>query len=552
MAININKIIKIFCVIITILIIIILSRGCDVIARIELNGNEEITLYQNSPFTDPGYNIIDDNGDYYVKVDSNINTNNVGIYQIDYSLYDKFDKYISTVTRKIIVNEDKNTDINMYLKGDEEEYFFLNEYVDHGIEVYNGNVDVTSDVNVISNVKPNVVGRYEVKYQIYSGSVLKEVIRKVNIIDYDIKEEINEIDLVINLTIECDDYYYTVLPSGKKIYSKYIDYHYNDIGEYNFDIYLKNGSHKKYITSINNIDKEGPNGICKLYYDNNQTTITITANDLSGISKYSYNGLEFYGNTTTINRLATNVIVKAYDKRNNYTDIICKAEYGLGFRRVNVTDDGRVREKLGYIKCNTRVSKESQELASLVSSYGYKTRGAVAASALYLATYKYDLPYFWGGKYVQKGFNPEWGCPHRVYGENHCTRVTGTSECEWGLDCTGLVSWAFAQAGFNYNVIRQDSLSEGSWGNFNARTHKYDFNKNNMYYINQIKPGDIVHREGHVGLVIGVDTSRIQIVEMLGPLFVSTLDKTTGRGLSKQKGFTDFVLMDEFYMMYGN
>ena len=220
MAININKIIKIFCIIITILIIIILSRGCDVIARIELNGNEEITLYQNSPFTDPGYNIIDDNGDYYVKVDSNINTNNVGIYQINYSLYDKDDKYISTVTRKIIVKEDKNTDINMYLKGDEEEYFFLNEYVDHGIEVYNGNIDITSDVNVISNVKPNVIGRYEVKYQIYIGNDIKEVIRKVNIIDYDIKEEINLNDyeklcydnVKLNLEIygifsECSDEY---------------------------------------------------------------------------------------------------------------------------------------------------------------------------------------------------------------------------------------------------------------------------------------------------------------------------------------------------------
>lgn len=552
--INLNKIIKIFVFIIIILIIILLLKSCSPKAKLELIGEGEITIYQNSTFKDPGYNIIetDKPDDFYVTTEGYININKPGIYQLEYNLHNKNDKVIYTLSRQVIVMEDTLTNVYMKLKGDEEEYFFVNDYVDHGIEVYRDDIDISNEVNVISNINQTVIGKYEVKYQITNGSYEKETIRRVNIIDYDIKENIDYVNLVIDLTVECDNFDYIILPDGKKVYSKYTSYKFDNPDNYEFDIYLKSGSHKKYNINIESIDNSGPVGTCKVNYENNKTTVTMNVTDPSGINKYSYNGLDFYGNTTLINSIVSNITIRAYDKRNNYSDIKCSAEYGTGFRNINVTNDGRVVGKQGYIKCGTEVSKESQEVEVLMQGYGYKTRGAVAAAGAYLATYKYDLPYFWGGKWVKKGFNPDWGCPHAVYGKQVCSKSIGTSQCEWGLDCTGLVSWAFAQAGFDYNVIRQDSMSEGSWGNFNARTHRYDFNKNNMNYINQIKPGDIVHREGHVALVIGVDANNIQIVEMLGPIFVSTLDKTTGRGLSKQKGFTDFVLMDEFYTMYGN
>ena len=35
-------------------------------------------------------------------------------------------------------------------------------------------------------------------------------------------------------------------------------------------------------------------------------------------------------------------------------------------------------------------------------------------------------------------------------------------------------------------------------------------------------------------------------------LYKETIDKNTGRGLTGQKGFTDFVLMEDFYKLYGN
>ena len=552
--INLNLIIKIFVFVIIILAGVLLFGSLGSKAKLELIGENEITIYQNSVFTDPGYNITetDKPDDFYVTTEGFVNINKTGIYNIEYLLHSKNGKTISTLSRKVIVLEDKLTNVNIKLKGDEEEYFFVNDYIDHGAEAYRDDIDISNEINIVSDIKSETIGKYEVKYQITNGNYEKEAIRKVNIIDYYINENIDYVNLVIDLTIECDNFDYVILPDGKKVYSKYTSYNFDDVGNYDFDVFLKSGSHKKYTINIASIDSTGPTGTCKVTYDNNKTNVTMNVTDPSGISKFSYNGLDFYGNTTLINSIVPNITIRAYDKRNNYSDIKCRAEYGTGFRNINVSNDGRVQGKQGYIKCGTDVSKESQEVEALMQSYGYKTRGAVAAAGAYLATYKYDLPYFWGGKWVKKGFNPDWGCTHHVYGKQVCSKAVGSDSCEWGLDCTGLVSWAFAQAGFDYDVIRQDSMSEGRWGNFNARTHRYDFNKNNMNYINQIKPGDIVHREGHVGLVIGVDANNIQIVEMLGPIFVSTLDKTTGRGLSKQKGFTDFVLMDEFYTMYGN
>ena len=549
--INLNKIIKIL-VIVIILTIVLLSRGCNGTVEIQLIGNEKITIPQNGQYIDLGYNIVgtDNTDDFYVDVSGSVNTNKVGVYPIEYILYNKNGKYISKVKRQVTVTNDKLSNISMYLKGEEEEYFFINDYIDHGIEVYNGSTDISDEVDVISNVDIENIGKYEVRYQIYNNSDFKEMIRKINIIDFDIVKEINEVDLVINLNIDCEDYYYTILPDNTKVYSKYVNYSYDEIGEYEFDIYLRSGSHKKYTVYIDSVDNIGPSGTCTIYYDNSKTTITVNAQDPSGISKYSYNGLDFYGNTTMINSIATNVVIRAYDKRYNYTEIKCKAEYTNSFRNVSTS-------KNGWVKCKTNFIKENNELEMLMQGYGYKTRGAVSAAAVYLLEYKYDIPYFWGGKYILKGFNPSWGCEQTHKTGSYCSRPTNSdhSLCEWGLDCTGYTTWAFIQAGFDRSVVRLDNQSEGKWGNFSAKQHKYAFSNNNISFANQIKPGDIVWSStdtgGHVGLVIGVDNDSVQIANMVGPIRTTVIKKTGGR-VSGNWNFTHFVLMDEFYMMYGN
>ncbi len=550
-----SKIIKIIVGAIIVILIILLLRGCEDKAKLELLGSNEMMIYQNDRYIEPGYNILETNNpeEFYVNVDGFVNTNKTGTYTLEYSLYNKKGKAVSKAVRTVTVLEDTLSNISMYIKGEQEEYFFIDTYVDHGIEAYNKSDDITNNVYIDSNVNPSVAGDYQVKYQVYSGTNIKEVIRIIHIVDFDIEEDIDEKNLMINLDVNCDDYYYTILPDGTRSYSRYVSYDYNEIGEYEFDIHLKNDSHKKHVVTITTIDREGPVGTCTLYYDHSTTIINVNATDASGIGKYSYNGLDFYTSSTKINSLISNVTVKVYDKHDNETDIKCKAELEAGFRKINVTEDGRVKNKSGHIKCGTSVAKENAELDLLMQSYGYKTRAAVAAAATYLANYKYDIPYFWGGKTVAKGLDPTWGCRRSHSTAHNCSVAFNSdkSACAYGLDCGGLVRWAYVQAGFDTSILRGEDIVTQRWGTFNPKQHKYNFNTNNLAYANQLKPGDLVHRTGHIGVIIGVDKDTVQVAEMLGPLFVSTVDKYTGRGLSKQKGFTEFVLMDEFFKTYG-
>ena len=78
-------------------------------------------------------------------------------------------------------------------------------------------------------------------------------------------------DLGHKFLFNCENYYYTLLPDGTKEYSSDVSYGFDNIGEFTFDVYLKNNSHKKYIVKITSIDNSGPIGTCSLYHDNNKT-----------------------------------------------------------------------------------------------------------------------------------------------------------------------------------------------------------------------------------------------------------------------------------------
>ena len=58
---NISRIITFVVLIIVVIAIILLLRGNGDTAKIELIGGNEIVIYQNDQFSDPGYNIIDSN-----------------------------------------------------------------------------------------------------------------------------------------------------------------------------------------------------------------------------------------------------------------------------------------------------------------------------------------------------------------------------------------------------------------------------------------------------------------------------------------------------------
>ncbi len=553
---NLSKLITIVVLIIVVIAIILLINGSGDKAKLQLVGLDKMIIYQNDQYKDPGYMIANTNSTdgYYVNVEGVVNTNKIGVYTLKYMLYNKKGTLVSTANREVIVLEDNLSNVILELIGDEEEYYFVNDYTDKGAEAYQRNKDITTLININSNVIPSVPGQYEVTYELNINNKIKSVTRKVNIIDLKVEEDIDLSNLEINLLVNCDDYSHTILPSGAKEYSKDISYSFSDIGVYEFEVVLKSGSRKKYSVDITTIDNEGPTGTCVVNYDDNKTTIIVNATDKSGIEKYSYNGLDFYNNTTTINSIATNVTVRVYDKMRNYTDIKCKAELSEGFRKIDIDDTGHVKNKKGWIKCNSNTTQASQELDNIVKSYGYKTRAAVASAATYLANYEYNIPYFWGGKTGKIGIDPTWGCNKSHKTDHNCSKPVASdrSVCEYGLDCGGLVKWSFLQAGFDADTVRGEDIVTLRWGKFNPKEHLYKFNSNNMAYINQIKPGDIVHKPGHVALVIGVEKDTLQVAEMTGPVIITIIKKSNGASINRQSSFTEFVLMEDYFKMYGS
>lgn len=53
------------------------------------------------------------------------------------------------------------------------------------------------------------------------------------------------------------------------------------------------------------------------------------------------------------------------------------------------------------------------------------------------------VSYFWGGKYNEVGWNPLWGIPRRVTSQG--SKTTGKVR-NYGLDCSGFVTWSFVNA----------------------------------------------------------------------------------------------------------
>ena len=554
---KIKKIIIIAIIIIVFIIILrLLSQNKTESAYIELVGNQVMIINQNDVFKDPGYEIMGttNENNYYMNVDGYVNSNISGSYNLTYSLYRKDGTLMHELIRQVIVLDNALTYVDVYLKGENEEYYFPNDYIDNGAEAYNKDELITDQLVIESNVRENEIGDYDVRYQIVSNNNYVEAVRKVHIVNYNIEREIDEKNQVINFMVKCDGYSHTVLPDGNEVYSKYISMSYNDVGTYEFDIYLKSGSHKKYLVEINEIKKEEEHqepekpkipsvkitGSCSLAYKNNKTRITMKLNSPSQVSRYIVNGMQYKTNPITVTGTLGKVTVIVFNKANKPFTIKCENTFSGGFFQIN-------ESKLGWFPCNNDVSAANQELAAKINSYGERTRAAVATAAAYLANYKFNIQYFWAGKYDQKGLNPKWGCNAGVVEKQYCSVKTGPNSCQLGLDCTGFRKWAFIQAGFDTGVVPRYG---NVWGDWNGYKYQYTFGSSGDA-AKYIKAGDTVSTDDHVGVVIGVEGDRIQVAHESGGIKVSILSKSTGRSLNSNGDFKYFTLMDEYYRMYG-
>ena len=135
-----------------------------------------------------------------------------------------------------------------------------------------------------------------------------------------------------------------------------------------------------------------------------------------------------------------------------------------------------------------------------------------------------------------------WGCslysnPAKRYMDN-------------GLDCSGFVSWALLNSGFDVKDVG---------AGFSVNSDLTDFGDlktltESLATSNTIKPGDLLHSNaagGHIAIIIGVDSEYYYVAQALWYDEVGVI-------ISKYKknnlpnSFSEVVLMDKYYINDGN
>ena len=228
-----------------------------------------------------------------------------------------------------------------------------------------------------------------------------------------------------------------------------------------------------------------------------------------------------------------------------------------------------VNNKKEALPCNKysldEVNTMDKYLEYIINEVGYNTRaGAVEAARFLTLQFKYKINYFYEngrlytaggrtladgeGRWYRKGLylhdekkkqvtisnrGPAiWGCP--MY-----EGITGKTTAN-GLDCSGFVTWALVNAGFD-----PKDIGAGISSNYDLSDlgEKLTINKDNINSSN-IKIGDLFSRNGHIGMLAGIDNGTYYIAESLDTdlhIQVTTKEKIL------KSDWKYIILMDNFY-----
>lgn len=170
---------------------------------------------------------------------------------------------------------------------------------------------------------------------------------------------------------------------------------------------------------------------------------------------------------------------------------------------------------------------------------GAGTREGVVTAAVSLVNFLYDnyrfrLPYYWGGEYQNYGVSGGFGGRTTPR-----TSTYGTTYNYAGFDCSGFVSWAIKNGG--YNIGRNTTMGFHD---------KFSSNSCNITSYDCIgKPGDLINsRNSHVQMIVAVDQNagKYMVVEATGSqgLIMREWDMHIGNTSGEQ---TLILNMDSFY-----
>ena len=243
---------------------------------------------------------------------------------------------------------------------------------------------------------------------------------------------------------------------------------------------------------------------------------------------------------------------------------------------VNVTNLIVTRPKTGYdfnksnLTCKKYSTEENELLDQIlkdrINDVGYKTRAGVVEAARFLTLdFPYRINYFYEngrqttnnvdgeGRYYHTGlylseskyssitgsqYGPKmWGCSmyDRPIGKNNIN----------GLDCSGFVSWALLNGGFDVKDVG------AGWSNKLDLTDYGEVRKITSSLINSnvIKVGDLLHSTkagGHIGIIVGLDSTYYYVAQALWYNEVGVIITPIKKSKLSDE-FPHVVLMDKYY-----
>lgn len=189
------------------------------------------------------------------------------------------------------------------------------------------------------------------------------------------------------------------------------------------------------------------------------------------------------------------------------------------------------------------VDSLNASIKQAVVAAGPGTRAGVvaAANALVngLSQYGVKLPYISSissdsslGKYKGYGVDSKWGTVGNWY-----SNVYGRPYNQQGLDCSGLVSWALHNGGFNYLE-------------YNSGGYLDNIGVSHSFASFRGQPGDLVVKYGHIGIIVGVTDSEYLVAEEHGG--ENGLEITHYTFNNPREQFTHILDMTSYYSNSSN
>jgi len=304
--------------------------------NIVLKGDSTINIYEGMPYNEPGYYAYNyENNDCasLVKVEGSVNSDVVGTYNLDYVINTKY--VDNKVSRTVNVLENPFNYITFELKGEENMQINLGvPYEDAGYNLISTKGgDFHQYVKTSGMVDASKIGNYEVSYTLTIGNKSKTITRRIEVIGdhYTVKLDNSELtnqSVTATVTSNLLDFDYFIVNSQKVIEPGFT-FTITNNGEYNFEMYKKDGLKEDIKVVISNIDKTPPTGTCSVDINSSskKSTFNLNIKDDNGISKIIYNDKEYTENTFIINNVINMADIIAYDKVNNMATINCSTIY---------------------------------------------------------------------------------------------------------------------------------------------------------------------------------------------------------------------------------